>query len=110
MAGFTTTADGWVFSFEDEPRKLELPHKPNMATNYLAGAGKWENYSDLVLYETEHLLRDFLESKKDDPQWTSASTYYRRYTTGMIFEILYGKKYDPKKDYRIAFRLAKLMA
>lgn len=110
MAGFTTTDDGWVFNFEDPVSKPELPDEPNMATNYLAGAGKWENYSDIKLYECESLLRDFLESKQGDKQWDCPSTYYRRYTTGMMFEVLFGRKYDPKTDYQYGFRLAKLMA
>lgn len=110
MAGFITTGEEWTFSFDDVPNKPELPDGPNMATNYLAGAGKWQNYNDFILYEAECLLRKFFESKKDDPQWISSSTYYRRYTTGMMFEVLYGKEYDPKSDFKVAFRLAKLMA
>lgn len=110
MAGFTTTGEDWVFSFEDPVVKPELPDEPNMATNYLAGAGKWENYSDIKLYECESLLRDFLKSKQGDKQWDCPSTYYRRYTTGMMFEVLFGRKYDPKTDYQYGFRLAKLMA
>ena len=110
MAGFTTTSDGgWVFSFADPVEKPELPSGPNMATNYLAGAGKWENYSDLMLYDAECRLRDFFESKRDDKQFNSPKGTYRKFTVKMMFEILYGKPYT-SSDQKIANRLSTLMA
>lgn len=111
MAGFTTTSDGdWSFSFADPTTKPVLPDEPNMATNYLAGPGKWDNYSDPVTYECDSLLRQFLASKQNDAQWTQPNPRWRRFTTGMMFEILFGRKYDPKTDYRYGFRLSKIMA
>lgn len=110
MAGFTSTNDGWVFNFEEPMKKPELPSEPNMATNYLAGPGKWDNYSDPVTYECDSLLRQFFESKESDPQWTQQQPKWRRFTTGMMFEILFGRKYDPKADYQYGFRLSKVMA
>lgn len=112
MAGFTTTDDGgWSFSFADVPGKPELPEGPNMATNYLAGKGKWDNYSDITLYECEILLRKFFESKLDDPHWSIKNPYYRRFTCGLMFEILYGRKADctGKDDLFIMRRLQRLM-
>lgn len=111
MAGFTTTNDGgWTFSFDDPVTKPTLPDGPNMATNYLAGPGKWDNYSDKVLYECDSLLRQFLASKEDDPKWNQTHPKWRRFTTGMMFEILFGRKYDSKRDYQYGFRLAKVLA
>lgn len=111
MAGFTTTNDGdWTFSFGEEFKKPVLPSEPNMATSYLAGPGKWDNYSDPVTYECDSLLRQFFESKEGDPQWEQQHPKWRRFTTGMMFEILFGRKYDPKADYKYGFRLSKVMA
>lgn len=111
MAGFTTTSDGeWSFTFTDPQSKPVLPDEPNMATGYLEGVGKWENFSDPLLYELDSLLRQFLETKVNDPKWTTASTKWRRFTCGMMFEILYGRKYVSGDDNKYAFRLAKLMA
>lgn len=111
MAGFTTTSNGdWVFSFDDPQTKPELPDEPNMATNYLAGPGKWENYSDKIIYECDSLLRQFFESKKNDSHWSMPNPKYRRFTTGMMFEVLFGRKYDPKTDHQYGVRLARVMA
>ena len=74
MAGFITTNDGdWVFKFDEEPVKRELPNEPNMATGYLEGPGKWDNYSDKVLYECEYLLRQFFGGME------SIALFYRYY-------------------------------
>ena len=111
MPGFTTTPDGeWTFSFED-PIPPELPSEPTRATNYLEGPGKWENYSDDVLYECEYLLRKFFESKQGDSHWTRQNPKFRKYTVGMMYEVLFGEKYDscdPKAQVR-GRRLSKLM-
>ena len=113
MPGFTTTDDGgWVFDFMDPESKPVLPDGPNMATGYLEGVGKWENYSDRDLYEADSLLRQFLESKESDPKWTTASTKWRRYTAGMMFEVLHGRPYagSGTSDYQKILRLARVMA
>lgn len=112
MPGFTTTdGDDWVFNFEDPVIKPELPDKPNMTTGYLEGAGKWENYSDKDLYEVDSLLRQFFESKLEDPKWTGPSTKWRRFTAGMMYEILYGVPYDHTipGSYQKILRLARIM-
>lgn len=111
MQGFTTTPDGgWVFSFED-PKPPELPKEPTRATNYLEGPGKWDNYSDDVLYECERLLRDFLETKLDESHWKQQNPKYRKYTVGMMFGVLYGREYNQTRSYDQvrARRLVKLM-
>lgn len=110
MRGFTTTGDEWTFSLEDLPPVVEIANKPNMATGYLALPGRWENYSDEILYDIEVRLRKFLKEKEDDPHWTWARTTYRKFTVGMMFEILYGRKWDPTKDGKWAFRMARVMS
>lgn len=120
MAGFTTTDDGgWEFSFDDTPEIPDLPiHDPFVQqgpekANYLAGPGKWENYSDDVLYEIEALLRKFMESKKADPEWRrDRRGRLRRYTCGMMFEQLYGRPADQKseEDRTKLRRMPKVMA
>lgn len=112
MQGFTTTDDGgWVFNLEN-PKPPELPKEPTRATNYLEGPGKWDNYSDDVLYECESLLRRFFESKLDDGHWRQQNPKYRKYTVGLMFEVLYGRKYDKYQshDQVRGRRLAKLMS
>ena len=112
MPGFTTTDDGgWEFSFEDAVEKPELPKEPTRATGYLEGPGKWENYSDTILYEVESLIRQLLEQKLSDPKWNRQHPKYRRYTCGMMFEAIYGKKPDLKssKDQTILRRMPKVM-
>ena len=122
MPGFTTTDDGsWSFSFEDKPDIPDLPaHDPleilgPFEPGYLSGAGKWENYSDPVLYEIESLLRKWLETKLNDSNWNAKGTkgvMYRKHTTGMVYECLYGKPYNAKdKDCLVRVRkLPKLLA
>ena len=113
MQGFTTDeSGGWVFNFMEPETKPELPDGPNMATSYLEGPGKWENYSDRDLYEVDSLLRQFLMSKATDPKWTKASTKWRRYTAGMMFEVIYGRPYagTHTSDYQKILRLARVMA
>ena len=122
MQGFTTTEDGsWSFSLEDKPDVPDLPvHDPleilgPFEPGYLKGAGKWENYSDPVLYELESLLRKWLETKLSDPEWTAKGAKgvrARKYTTGMVYESLYGKPYNGKdQDCLVRVRrLPKLLA
>lgn len=103
MPGFTTTSDGgWSFSFSEEPEIPDLPvHDPldsagPKVVGYLDDPKRWENYSDLVIYELEVLLRKFLETKLDDPNWKGAKTYWKRYTCGLMFEQLYGRRPNMK--------------
>jgi len=113
MAGFTTTNDGgWVFNFEDPVAKPSLPTEPTRATGYLEGAGKWENYSDKDLYEVESLLRQLFKQKESDPKWNLTIAKHRRFTAGMMFEVLYGRPYDRTHagEYQKILRLARVMA
>ena len=80
MAGFTTTNNGeWEFSFDSTPEVPDLPvHDPHVqqgpqVAGYLEGPGKWENYSDNVLYELESLLRNWLAIKCETDEWKNAS-------------------------------------
>lgn len=110
MPVFTTTDDDWVFNLEDLPKEIEIADKPNMATGYLALPGRWENYSDDILYDIEKRLRAFLKSKEGDPHWKWARTTYRKFTVGMMFEVLYGRKWDPSRDGKYAHRMSRVMS
>jgi len=110
MAGFTTTDSGWVFDFGDSEKKPELPSEPGPATSYLAGKDRWDNWADPILYECDCLMRQFLESKLGDPQWTSHSARFRRFTMSLMFEVLFGRKFDGRKDGKYVSRLSKVMA
>jgi len=122
MQGFTTTDDGgWVFSLEGKPDIPDLPvHDPLSPQGperpgYLDGPGKWENYSDDVLYELETLLRRWLASKESDPEWTAKGakgTRARKHTCGMVYQCLYGKPWDVRdRDCQVRLRrLPRLLA
>lgn len=110
MPVFTTTNDDWVFDLSNLPEVIELPADPTMATGYLELPGRWENYSDDILYDIEARLRMFLESKVEDPHWKYPKSTYRKYTVGMMYEVLYGKKWDPKECGPYAMRMNKIMA
>ena len=107
--GFSTDGDSWSFSFDDVPEKPTLPDKPNMTTGYLSGKGCWENWSDPVVYECDSLMRQFLESKQGDGKWARTSKL-RRFTFGLMFEVLFGRKYDPSIDFKYINKLSKVMA
>lgn len=117
MAEFTTTNDGgWVFDFESKPNVPNLPvhdpleqQGPQRTVGYLEGPGKWENYSDDVLYEVESLFRKFMDDKAYSEEWMNDKRgYWRRYTCGMMFEQLYGRKVDIK-DHTDQLRLRRLV-
>lgn len=108
--GFTTDGDGWKFSFSDPMSKPKLPEEPSMATGYLAGKGRWENWSDPMIYECDCLVRQLFESKKGDKEWNKPNGRNRRFTFGMMFEVLFGRKYDSKKDAKYTNRLSKILA
>ena len=108
--GFTTDGDGWRFSFDEPMEKPTLPEEPSMATGYLAGPGRWENWSDPIVYECDCLIRQLFESKRDDKMWNKPKGVNRRFTFGMMFEILFGRKYDSSMDSKYVARLTRVMA
>ena len=105
MAGFTTTNDGWSFSFED-PKPVLDTSTPNIGQPYLAGADRWKNYSDQELYEIECLLRQFLETKRNG--WGSPRSSDRKFTAKMMYEILYGEP-APADAYATIRKLNRVM-
>lgn len=113
MQSFPTSDDNWEFSFGEEYTKPTLPEGVSRVTGYLEGVGKWENYTDKYLYEDECLLRQLFAQKESDPLWLRKSGKYRRFTCKMMFEVLYGREYDPKtadEADRLRFnRLPRLM-
>ena len=112
MADSTSTNSGKVlFTFGEEFKKPELPENPTPAVSYLAGEGKWDNYSDAILYECESLLRQFLEQKKQDRKWRQQNPKYRKCTVGLMYYNLFGCEYDSHDPtcQKRGRRLAKLM-
>lgn len=116
MAGFTTTNDSWEFSFDSTPEVPDLPvHDPidpqgPKVASYLEGPGKWENYSDDKLYEVESLVRKFFESKETDEQWIKDKRgYWKRYTCGMMFEQIYGRKFSNNSNHDDQLRMRRLV-
>jgi len=118
MPGFITTDDGgWEFRFDD-PIATELPvHDPfeqqgPEIPSYLDKPDHWKNYSDMVLYELELLLRKFFKSKEGEKNWEKGNAYMRKYTCSMMFEQLYGRKVSMsnKDDLTRLRRLPKLLS
>lgn len=122
MPDFITTDNGeWSFSLDDTPVIPDLPANDPLIEQgpkrigYLEGPGKWENYSDPVLYEVEVLLRKWIEKKISEPEWNERGMrgiINRKYQASMVYESLYGKPYDRKdKDCLVRVRrLTKLLA
>ena len=108
MQDSTTTNEYWEFNFEEPKEPVKINDKPNMATGYLEGPGKWDNYSDDKLYEVECLVRAFLQDKLDNDYKWNHSMKLRKYTAPMMFEILYGRKCT-KEDIGLSMRLNKIL-
>ena len=101
-------SDYWEFSFEEPREPVKLNQNPNMSTGYLEGAGKWENYTDMELYDMEKILRAFLQDKlENDYKWNHQAKW-RKYTARMLFEVLYGREYT-QQDIGATMKLARLM-
>lgn len=94
MQGFTTTdGGGWTFEFGGKPEVPDLPEGSDRIS-YLDDPEVWANYSDDALYEVESLFLKWAKAMLDDRRFVQGNPKYRKYTCGMLFERLYGHKYD----------------
>ena len=92
MADSTTTeSKDFSFSFE-KPKPIFEPTP--FSQPYLAGPGRWDNYTDDKLYEMECLLREFLKTKVHG--WGNSSSSARKFTAKMMYQTLYGSADDYK--------------
>lgn len=112
MQGFTTTENGgWTFDLGDKPEVPELPEESGKIS-YLDDPEVWKVYSDDALYEVETLFLEWAERMMQEPKFRQNNPVYRRYTCGMVFEQLYGRKYDVHNsdDHVSMRRLPKIMS
>ena len=110
MPDFTTTPDGgWPFQFGGKAPEPKLPEGSNELLPYLASADRWEQYNNPVVYEIDSLVRQWIETMSKSKAW-SRTTSMRRYTMSMVFEQIYGRKYDCSKDAKIVKPLTTILA
>ncbi len=74
---------------------------------YISDPKAWDQYGNDVLYDAEVRLRDWLTKMSED------STFCRKYTArtfrfSQVFQILYGRPYDIKRDGGYATTLSRL--
>lgn len=107
----TATADGWVFDLT-APEKSDVP-KPQPLDDrmlpVLSDPAKWRNYSNDILYEGEKALRHLIAKLGENSTWHNQARR-RRYTFSMLFEMMFGRPYDQKKDARMVVPLTRVMA
>ena len=101
------TTDDWVFALDGTPPKEDI--EPAMQVPYLADPEAWEQYSDPVVYEIDVLMRKWIAKASEDNEW-KRSYRKRRYKLSMIYEQLYGRPYDQKRDAKMLHRLTKVVA
>lgn len=110
MQGFTTTSDGgWTFQFGGKAPEPELPEGSEEKLPYLASAERWEQYNNEVIYSIDSLVRQWIEVMGKSKAWRN-SAKMRRYTMAMVFEQIYGRKYDPYTDAKIVRPFTSILA
>lgn len=115
MGEFITTNDGsWAFKFEKDPEDIKLPDtRPMWDMPYLGDPDRWANWSDPIIFECDWLIRQYIEMRMKDPGWGGlgkAAERRRRYTFGMMFRVLFGREYDPKRDSKYNVKLGRVMS
>lgn len=110
-----TTIDDFLergLSLEEEPERIDAKGlKPLSldAVSFLADQKSWDQYMDLLLYDTDKLVRKTIIELSKTKLWQK-SWKYRRYTTGMIFEAIYGRKANNKTDGKVVVRMARILS
>lgn len=94
---------------EDRPSKPERSVRmADEAIPYIADPESWKQYTDDILYWADVEVRRFIENASKDSHW-KRSRLHRKYTLGMMFEIITGRKYEPK-DAKYAPALKRVMS
>lgn len=88
--------EGWSFG-ESKP-KFESPRSPipYEAMPWLNDPEMMAKYEDPYIYDMEVKLRNWIKEMSKYPKWKN-NVKNRRYTFGMLWEFVYGEKYDQKK-------------
>lgn len=69
---------------------------------------QWEQYLDPFIYDLDVLIRDLIRDLSARNEWKYFKN--RRYTCGMIFQALYGRKADNTRDTKIIYRMGKILS
>lgn len=110
MQGFTTTPDGkWSFQLGGQTPEIELPEESMELLPYLAGSERWEQYHDDTLYMLDSKVRTWMETCAASKEWCRRAKL-RKYTMSMVFEQIFGRKYDVSKDAKYVNRFANILA
>lgn len=104
---YTITNEGWELGASKPD--FNVGYVPAKVAPFISEPASWEQYSDFELYTLEKLLRDWLETMKENKKWMR-STKFRRYTYKQIWEILLRRPYDTKADVKFVNRMSKLLA
>lgn len=89
-SGPTHTSD-WVFD-------LGKPERPRLASdgelvNLIGETDRWQQFENDLIYELDCLVRDFIKENSKHAKWKT-NRLMRRYTMSMVYELVYGRKYD----------------
>lgn len=71
----------------------------------------WLNYTNDVIYETDKLLRAWLEEQCKIPSWAGSgksAARNRTYSFKTLFEILYKRKWVPEEDSHLSVPMSKV--
>ena len=99
----------WSFQFGGKAPEPELPEGSQETLPYLASADRWEQYNNETVYTLDSLVRQWIATMAKSKAWCN-SAKKRRYTMSMVFEQIYGRKYDSTKDAKIVKPLTSILA
>lgn len=69
----------------------------------------WSQYNDETIYQCDKLVRAWIEDMSHNTEWKKKPKL-RKYTFGMLFEMIYGRKYNVKEDAKYSRKLVKIFS
>ena len=106
MAGISHT--DWTFELGG-PRKPVL--KKGEIIPFVGEPERWRQYNDPIVYELDSLIRDWIAAMSENARWCRYARR-RRYTMSMIFEQIYGRKFDTvagSHDYKVSTKMSRIL-
>ena len=100
--------EGWSL-YDEAPIETGGDIIDKAALPYIVKTEAWDQFNNPVVYQTDMLLREFISIMGKDTYW-KRHMMSRKYTYGMLFKILFGRDYDPKKDRKHTYVITKLFA
>ena len=101
--------DNWVLDLNAPKSPLAEIHVEEWLP-IVGEPDRWEQFSDPVVYELDRLMREWLEKMSENKKWVR-SRKLRMYTFAMIFEQIFGRKYDSVNgDAIYVSKLSKIIA